>query len=129
MKSNLVIVQPPHVRWDSVIEQWCESFCESHYVYLVRPNSKFREDSPAGVRFLGHSLDRLPAFGSVDTAIAVADPAVAERLKECYPQSNIAVWDPGADGGLPDSISSLFKPSVVRWDFGQPQKRNFARAM
>jgi hypothetical protein len=129
MKPNLVIVQPPHIRGDSVIEQFCESFCESHYVYLVRPGSKFRDDSPAGVRFLSHSLDRLPAFGTVDMVIAVADPAVAERLKECYPESKLALWDPVSCDKLPDAILPLLRPSVISGEFGEAYKPSFARAM
>lgn len=128
MKPNLIIVQPPHVREDSVIEQFCEIFCESHYVYLVRPNSKFREDSPGGVRFSSHPLDQLPAFGSIDIAIAVADPAVAARLRECYPESKLALWDPGGIGELPHAILTL-RSSVIRGEFGESNERNFARAM
>jgi hypothetical protein len=129
MKPNLVIVQPAHIHMDSVIEQFCEDFCDSHYVYLVRPNSEFRDDSPAGVRFLSHSLDRLPGFGRVDAAIAVADVEVASRLKECYPESKLALWNPGDTGELPDLIDSLLGPTVVRGDFGESEERDFARAM
>ncbi|MES2921941.1 MAG: hypothetical protein V4819_10350 [Verrucomicrobiota bacterium] len=129
MKPNLVILQPPHIDLDSVIEQFCESFCDSHYVYLVRPNSPPRDDSPAGVRFLNHPLDRLPGFGTVDTAIAVGDPTAAARLRECYPDSKLAVWHPGENGEVPDLILSLLRPTVVRGDFGESEERDLARAM
>ena len=129
MKPNLIIVQPPHVCVDSMIEQLCEDFSETHYVYLVRPNSEIRDDSPAGVRFLNHSLDRLPGFGKVDMAIAVGDPLVADRLKECYPESKLALWDPRENSGFPELIASLIRPKVVRGDFGEPQALELAHAM
>jgi hypothetical protein len=130
MKPNLVMVQPPHVCLDSVVEQICEELCDTHYVYLIRPNSTLRADSPGGVRFLNHSLDRLPGFGQVDMAIAVADPSVADRLKECYPGSKLAVWDPGGKGKLPELIASLLRSTtVVRCAFGEPQESKFAHAM
>jgi hypothetical protein len=131
MKPNLVVVQPPHIRLDSLVEQFCEDFCESHYVYLIRPDSAFREDSPAGVRFLSHPLDGLPGFGCVDTAIAVGDPEVAERLRECYPDSKLAVWHPRENGELPAHINSLLRPTVVAAEFGETGKkrRGLARAM
>ncbi len=129
MKPNLVVVQPPHIQMDSLIEKLCEDFCDSHYVYLVRPHSECREDSPAGVRFLNHPLDRLPRFGSVDTAIAVADPEVADRLKEFYPESILAVWDPSNRKELPDLISTLLKPKVVQGAFGESDHPDLAKAM
>ena len=130
MKPNLVVVLPAEHHMDPVVEQFCEDCGDSHYVYLIIPNSEFREDSPAGVRFLGHPLDRLPRFGKVDIAIAVADPVVADRLKECYPESKLALWDPAEnDGGLPQRIASLVRPRVVRGLFGESENRDFARAM
>ena len=130
MKPNLVVVLPPHLCMDSVIEQFCEEFSDSHYVYLVCPNSEFREDSPAGVRFLNHPLDRLPRFGHVDAAIAVADPEVAALLRECYPESKSAVWNPGEnDGQVPELIATLRGSKVVRGEFGETESRELARAM
>lgn len=129
MKPNLVIVQPPHIHLDSLIEQFCESFCVSHYVYLVRPHSAVRDDSPAGVRFLSHPLDHLPGFGSVDTAIAVGDAEAAARLRECYPDSKLAVWHPGENRAVPDEILSLLRPTVVGGAFGESEERDYARAM
>ncbi len=126
MKPNLVIVQSLNIHMDSEVEQFCEDFCDSHYVYLIRPGSEFREDSPAGVRFLGHALDSLPEFGSVETVISVADPEAAGRLRESYPESKWAVWYPGQNGDL---IASILRPTVVRGDFGKPRIRDFARAM
>jgi hypothetical protein len=126
MKPNLVVIQPPHIGMDAEIEQFCEEFCKSHYVYLIRPNSEFRDDSPAGVRFLNHSLDSLPGFGNVDTAIAVLDHEVMDRLKAFYPESKLALWDPREKGNLTDS---LLKPTVIRGDFGECEERELARAM
>ena len=129
MKPNLVIVQPPHFLMASVIEQFCEDLCESHYVYLVRPHASYREDSPAGVRFLNHSLDCLPRFGSVETAIAVADHEIGDRLKECYPDSKLAVWEDVGNAELPEHLASLFRPSVVQGAFGTSDAPDLARAM
>jgi hypothetical protein len=129
MKPNLVVIQPSHPQMDSMIERFCEEFCESHYVYLIRPNSEFRDDSPAGVRFLGHSLDQLPRFGSVDTAVAVADANLAERLKDFYPESKLVTWDPQASKDLPELIGSIEKPKVVRGEFGEAESGNFAQAI
>ncbi|MES2657166.1 MAG: hypothetical protein V4689_01040 [Verrucomicrobiota bacterium] len=129
MKPNLVILQPAHTHLDSLIEEFCESFCDSHYVYLVRPCSALRDDSPGGVRFLSHPLDRLPAFGRVDTAIAVADADAMDRLREVYPDSQLAVWHPGETGEVPDPILSLLRPTVVHGTFGESSERDFARAI
>lgn len=129
MKPNLVVIQPSDPNMDSMIERFCEEFCESHYVYLVRPHSEFRDDSPAGVRFLGHSLDQLPFFGSVDTAVAVAGPELAERIKDVYPESKLVMWDPKTNEDLPELIGSIMKPKVVRGDFGEAEEENFAQAI
>jgi len=59
----------------------------------------------------------------------VADPEVAERLKQSYPESKHAVWHPSENGEQPDQIASLLKPSVVRGDFGESKARDFARAI
>ena len=125
MKPNLVVIQPPHIGMDAEIEQFCEEFCESHYVYLIRPNSALRDDSPAGVRFLNHSLDSLPGFGSVDTAVAVMDAEAMDRLKASYPESKLAMWDPREQSDL----ISLLKPTVIRGDFGERDEQALARAM
>lgn len=129
MKPNLIVVQPPHFHLDSIVEHFCEDLCDSHYVYLVRPDSEFRDDSEAGVRFLGHSLDSLPRFGSVEVVIAIADPALVELLKECYPESSLAVWDPGEDSEIPARIASLLRPTVVRGEFGIFNDPLLAKAM
>ncbi len=129
MKPNLVVFQPYHVQLDNVIEEFCESFCDTHYVYLVRPHSKLRGDSPAGVRFLNHSLEGLPGFGKVDTAIAVGDPEVVARLRESYPTSKLAVWHPAENGDVPDKILSLLRPTVLRGDFGGAVEPDFAQAI
>ena len=65
MKPNLLFVQTSQLEINAEIEKFCESFCDSHYVYLIRPNSTFREDSPAGLRFLSNPLDQLPGFAEV----------------------------------------------------------------
>lgn len=95
MKPNMLVVQSPGHVPDPVIEKFCESCSETHWVYLVRPDSGFREDSPGGVRFLTHPLDRLPSF-PVDVAITVGDEEIAAMVKASYPDSETLLWDPGA---------------------------------
>ncbi len=130
MKPNLIVVQPPDCIADERVEQLCETLCESHYVYLIRPASRFRADSPGGVRFLSHSLQRLPGFAEVDTVIAIREPAVAERLKEAYPHSNLHFWDPAEDHDLPEAIrSKLERSRIVEGDFSQRPDAELARAI
>lgn len=128
MKPNLVVFQPSHIEMDPLIEQFCEDFADSHYVYLIRPHSVWRDDSPAGVRFLNHALDCLPRFGRVDTAIAVADHGVANRLREWYPDCRLAVWDPYNADQLTELIA-IMKAKVVRGSFGEGWSRDLARAV
>lgn len=129
MKPNLIVVQPPDFPFDAAVEQFCEGLCDSHYVYLIRPNSDFREDSAAGVRFLGHALDCLPRFGSVDTAIAVGDSKLAEILKNQYPESSLGIWHPSGNLYKTYEINDLLNPTVVRGEFGAVLDRDFAKAM
>lgn len=127
MKPNIVIVQPPHIGFDSLIESFCEKLSETHYVYLIRPSSEFRDDSPAGVRFLHHSLDRLPGFADVESAIAIGDPEIAGILKKAYPTSRLATWDPHRDSDFPESY--LSDMTVIAGDFGRNSGDRLARAM
>ncbi len=129
MKPNLLVIQLSDREIDSLIEQFCEELSASHYVYLVRPDSGLREDSPGGVRFLNHSLDCLPRFGSVDAAIAIKDSQMVDRLREVYPESKLAIWDPREENEFPDTIASLLQQSVVRGDFGEPKETIFAEAI
>ena len=129
MKPNLFIVQPPHIHLDAIVEEFCERLSDSHYVYLDRPHSDRREDSPAGVRFLSHPLDHLPGFGSVDTAISIGDTEAAACLRECYPEAKLAVWHPGDDGKIPDEILLLLGPGEIGTGTGESEERDFARAI
>jgi len=129
MKPNLIVVQTAHSEIDTQIEMFLEHFCESHYVYLIRPHSGLRDDSPAGIRFLSQSLDHLPDIANVDAVISVGDPQAADRLKETYPDSRSALWDPEAEAYLPDLFVSLLSPTLVRGDFGPADDRDLARAI
>lgn len=117
MKPSIIIVQPSHVTSDSEVEAFCELFCDSHYVYLIRPDSEVRDDSPAGLRFLCNSLDELPDFPDVETVISVGDFEVARVLGEAYPASRKTVWDPKIDTGFPTSAAQGGDATVVRADF------------
>ncbi len=130
MKPNLLFVQTTRFEINPQIEKFCEHFCDTHYVYLIRPGSEFRDDTPSGLRFLNHSLDSLPGFADVDTVISVADePEAADRLKEHYPSSRIEAWDTEDELRLPELLVSLLRPTVVKGDFGTPTQGDFARAM
>ena len=129
MKPNLFIVQLPHIHLDAIVEEFCERLSNSHYVYLDRPDSDPRDDSPAGVRFLSHPLEHLPDFGSVDTAISIGDAKAAARLRECYPEAKLAVWHPGDDGKVPDEILLLLAPRAANIGSGDFEERDFARAI
>ncbi len=129
MRPNLLVIQTSHSEIDPQIEEFCESFCDTHYVYLVRPGSEFRDDSPAGLRFLNNSLDKLPGFAEVDTIISVADTEAAERLKETFPTSKLEVWDPEEELHLPEVLITLLRPTVVRGDFQLTDRPDLARAM
>ena len=132
MKPNLIVVEPPECPADARIESVCELLSEWYYVYLVRPGSGFRDDSPGGVRFLNHSLDRLPGFADVAIAVAIREAAVAERLKAAYPQSRLAIWHP--DRELPQILEARLRlrgldSRVVAGDFRPRPAPELARAM
>ena len=105
MKPNLLVVQPADHALDPIIEKFCESCSETHWVYLVRPASVFRDDSPAGVRFLTNPLDKLPCF-PVDIAIAVGDEGIAAKVKEKYPDSETLFWNPVSSRTSPPPMLS-----------------------
>lgn len=107
MKPNLLVVQPTDRDLDPIIEKFCDSCSETHWVYLVRPASGFRDDSPAGVRFLTNPLDQLPSF-PVDIAITVGDEGIAAKVKERYPDSQSLLWDPEISRTLPPPMFSRF---------------------
>lgn len=108
MKPNLLVVQPPNPEADDRVELFCESLSGSHYVYLIRPSSNPRDDSPSGVRFLNHSIDHLPGFADVDTVIAVGGNSIAGRLKRAYPASKLHLWNPASDG----IFEKTFQPAL-----------------
>lgn len=127
MKPNLLVVQPPHVDADAAIGRFCESMCESHYVYLIRPATQSIEDSPAGVRFLKYSPDRLPGFGEVESVVVVADPEIAGRVKEQYPTAHHALWNLETDGDSP--LLQSRQDTIIQGEFGQASDQPLARAI
>lgn len=129
MKPNLIVYHPPRSASDSLIERICEQLCESHYVYLIRPGSEFRDDSPAGVRFLNHTLDRLPGFAEVATAIAIGGGEISARLMEAYPKSGHASWDPENDGGFPVETLPGLRPAIFQGSFRKSVDNEFDKAM
>ena len=129
MKPNLVFVQPVPLAIDIRIEEICESFCDSHYVYLVRPGSAFRDDSPAGVRFLSNPLDRLPGFAKVETVVLIGHPQTADLLRNTYPHSKHTLWDPEDESRLPDLHIAILRPTVVHGDFGPAEELEYDRAI
>ena len=127
MKPNLLVVQPPHIDADPAIDRFCESMCESHYVYLIRPITQSIEDSPAGVRFLKYSPDHLPGFGEVESVIVVDDPEIAGRVREQYPSAHHALWNLQTDGEAPDWHTS--PDAIIHGKFGHTTERELAHAM
>lgn len=127
MKPNIVIAQPANIECDAAIDIFCESLSETHYVYLIRPGSAPRDDSPAGVRFLNHALDRLPGFADIETAIAIGDDGVADHLRKAYPQCELRTWDPEMDDTFLESFLSSGK--VVEGSFGVHHDAELAKAM
>ncbi len=128
MKPNIIIVQPSQAESDSVVEQFCETLSETHYAYLMRPLSAFREDSPTGVRFLNYNPDRLPGFGDVECVVVVEDPAAAEALREKYPAAPQSLWRLDEDGAFPFHLVPALA-TIVRGDFGRTAEPELARAM
>lgn len=112
MKPNLLVVHPYAAESDPVIDQLCETFCETHYVYLIRPIPTILDDSPAGVRFLNFSIDHLPGFGEVEKVIVIDSPEISDRLKEKYPTACFNLWD--RKSKLP-----LDSDTIIHGDFGQ----------
>lgn len=119
MKPNLIIVQPPHIDSDSTIDHFCETMCDTHYVYLIRKITKFQDDSAAGVRFLNFSLDRLPGFGEVETVIVIDSAEIAARFKEAYPAAHHALWDIESHGAFPVPLLPSRSQTIIQGEFGQ----------
>lgn len=129
MKPNLIVLHLPNTAPDIEVEKLCERFCETHYVYLIRPGSVFREDSPSGIRFLNHSMDRLPGFADVALAIAVGDPEVEEMLRSAYPESTSTRWNPSYGDDFSDSMGWDIPGSIVRGEFAKSDRSGLALAM
>jgi hypothetical protein len=135
MKPNLLIVQPQPFESDPAIERFCETLSETHYVYLIRPLPAFRDDSPAGVRYLNFSPDRLPGFGDVESVIVVGAPEIAGRLKEQYPAARHGHWNFESDGEFPFDLLPSLSDTIIQGDFGhtaaeeEEEEEPLARAM
>lgn len=119
MKPNLLVIQPSPSAADSAIDLFCESLSETHYVYLIRPLDAFREDSPAGVRFLNFSPAHLPGFGEVESIVLVDEADHAPRLEEQYPGARH--WRMDSTSGPDFIIPGLSQPdTIISGDFGPP---------
>lgn len=129
MKPNLLIVHPVQADSDTVIDRFCETLSETHYVYLVRPIAAHRDDSPAGVRYLHFSIDRLPGFGEVESVILIDSPEIAGQLKEKYPTARHAIWNREAEENFPFSLVPSLSDTIIQGDFGNSTDQEFARAM
>lgn len=129
MKPNLIVIQPMQPDSDPAIDSICEMLCETYYVYVIRPLRTFRDDSPAGVRFLNYSYDRLPGFSLVETVIIVNGSELAGRLKTQYPSACQLLWN----GVIGAETSAEFIPklshTIVQGEFGHPAAKPFARAI
>ena len=129
MKPNILVVQPSPADGDSSIDHFCETLSKTHYVYLIRPIEGFREDSPAGVRFLNFSPERLPGFGEVESIIIVDGAEHASRLQEEYPTARQWLWNRNPDGGDPTSLVALDRDTIIQGDFSDSASAPYARAM
>lgn len=129
MRPNLIVVHQSDAASNSEVEKLCEKFCKSHYVYLIRPGSEFRDDSPSGIRYLGHSMDRLPGFADVALTIAVGEPEVEEALRRAYPESTSTRWDPGLGRDFSENLGWDVPHSIIRGDFANARHGKFAKAM
>ena len=129
MKPNLILVQTAHHDNATDVESLCERLASLGYVYLIRPGSAFRDDSPAGVRFLGNPLDGLPRFGKVDTVISVGDTATTRHLETFYEGAQITEWNPSAGKELPACLAEVLSTKVIPGNFSTARERRFSRAM
>ena len=129
MKPNIVVIQPSPADGDSSIDHFCETLSKTHYVYLIRPIEGFRDDSPAGVRFLNFSPDRLPGFGEVESIILVDGADLAPRLQEEYPTARQWLWNRKTDGGDLISFVAVDRDTIIQRDFSDADSPPYARAM
>ncbi|MBK1881545.1 hypothetical protein JIN85_03905 [Luteolibacter pohnpeiensis] len=129
MKPNLLIVQPHSVEADSIIEQISEILSKTHYVYLLRPLNEFRDDSPAGVRFLRYASERLPGFGHVENVVVINDAEVAMTAKQQYPLAQHTLWNPETDNGFPPALIPYLSDTIVQGHFGEEAEETLARAI
>lgn len=128
MKPNILVVQPSRRDADPAIDCFCEALSGSHYVYLIRPLTTFREDSPAGVRFLNFSAECLPGFGEVESVIVVDGLEHADVLQEKYPAARH--WHLDSDACDVLKLSESGDPdTIIEGDFGTPAYQECARAV
>ena len=118
MKPNILIVQPPNVGSEKQIDQFCERLTSRYYVYLLRPRSAFREDSAKGVRFLNHSLKRLPFFTHLETVITIGESEVKDLMKSQYPESGHSFWQPVTDHQFEERFEvAMLEKQIVKGNF------------
>lgn len=129
MKPNILVVQPSRPDADAAIDCFCEALSGSHYVYLIRPLSGHREDSPAGVRFLNFSPDHLPGFGEVESVIVVDGIEHTSLLQKKYPAARH--WHLDSEDAAVLELTDAPAPdaTIIEGDFGVPVYQERARAV
>lgn len=129
MKPNLVLIQPAHAEAAPVIDRFCEMMCGTHYVYLIRPINGFQEDSPAGVRYLNFSIDRLPGFGEVESVIVVGGQDIAATVKEKYPAARLSHWPIETERDFPAAFDPTIPDTIIQGRFRRIASPELAKAM
>jgi hypothetical protein len=129
MKPNILVVQPSHPDSHPAIDCFCEALAGTHYVYLVRPLSSHRDDSPAGVRFLNFSPDHLPGFGEVESVIVVDGIEHTSLLQEKYPGARH--WHLDSDDSAVVELTDGTAPdtTIIEGAFGTHGYQERARAV
>ena len=89
MKTNLLVIDTSGETNAARLETLCEKLSADHYVYVMRPGSKFREDSPAGVRFIGNPISSPPLFGNLDHAVAFVGDDEYDLLVDALPNMEV----------------------------------------
>ncbi|BCX47346.1 hypothetical protein HAHE_12540 [Haloferula helveola] len=104
MKPNLLVVDTLGDGSREIVESVCEELSRDYYVYLARPGSGFREDSPNGVRFVSNPLDALPRFGTLATVWSVGNRSVSTAVRAAYPEADFHDWRPADSPQSPDGF-------------------------
>ena len=109
MKPNLLVVDTLGDGSHEIVESVCEELSRDYYVYLARPGSGFREDSPNGVRFVSNPLDALPRFGTLATVWSVGSRSVSAAVREAYPEADFHDWRPSGSSLSPEGFVNVLR--------------------